>query len=61
MKAELEGITNALITERQRTDHTALIVGALTSAVNQFKNYRSPRMKQNLCNACHHLYVTYLI
>ena len=48
MKVEVEGIANCLIAERLQLDHTALIVAALTSAVNQFKNYKSPRMKQYL-------------
>ncbi|KAK4015014.1 Trafficking protein particle complex subunit 11 [Daphnia magna] len=48
MKTENDGITALLVRERLQVDLTAMIVGALTNAVNQFKNHRSPRMKQYL-------------
>ena len=48
VRVETDNLVAALVRERHHTDHTTLIVAALTNAVNQFKNYRSPRMKQFL-------------
>jgi len=48
MKAELDGLAGLLQRDRMEVDLTGLVVGALTQAVNQFKNHRSPRMKQYL-------------